>query len=113
MAAAEPRTMEEYIPLHLERYNRLVENFSNLAAKQARIDKAKGTFPAETVINPDVAVVARLRPLLEPELEAGFPQGVFCRPDAPGLMDAHELKRPVRGPPALPTLQVCPQFLEF
>lgn len=97
--------MEEYIPLHLERYNRLVENFSNLAAKQVRIDKAKGTFPAETVINPDVAVVARLRPLLEPELEAGFPQGVFCRPDAPGLMDAHELKRPVRGPPALPTLQ--------
>lgn len=98
--------MDEYILLHLNRYNGLVDRFNDVTTREALINKAKGMSVDEKNTNPDVAVVARLRPLLEAELKSGFPQGVFCRPDAAGIIDAHELKRPVRGPPALPTLQV-------
>lgn len=107
MANAEPRTMEEYIPLHAKRYQDLVARFDIAMGKQTPVNK-----PDEQNANADVAVIARLRPLLEAELDSGFPQGFFCRPNAAGVLDAHELKRPIRGPPILPTLQVrlppCP-----
>jgi kinesin family member 2/24 len=101
MANTEPRTMEEYIPLHAKRYQDLVARFDIATGKKASVNK-----PDEQSANVDVAVVARLRPLLEAELDSGFPQGFFCRPNAAGVLDAHELKRPIRGPPILPTLQV-------
>lgn len=106
MPAIEPQAMEEYIPLHLKRYESLVGHFANTTAKKALVDKSKGKLADEQSINPDIFVVARVRPLLEVEINSGFPQSVFCRPNTAGLLDVHDLKRPVRGPPALPTLQV-------
>lgn len=93
--------MEEYIPLHAKRYHDLVARFDIATGKQTPVNK-----PNEQSANANVAVIAKLRALLEAELDAGFPQGVFCRPNAAGVLDAHELKRPIRGPPILPTLQV-------
>ncbi|PHH50498.1 Diatom spindle kinesin-1 [Ceratocystis fimbriata CBS 114723] len=42
-------------------------------------------------------VAARLRPLLPAELASCLPQGVFPRPGMPGVLDVHELRRPVKG----------------
>lgn len=89
--------MEQYILEHADRYRMLARSF-----------KPPGTRAGtgSDAVNPDVTVAARLRPLLNDELSTGMPQGVFLRTSHDGVLDVHELKRPIRGPPALPTLKV-------
>lgn len=102
--------MDNYILEHATRYKSLVERFDQDTAKKTLSNASKPQTQRDKDLgentNPDVVVAARLRPLLENELAAGFPQGVFLRDKVSGKFDAHELKRPIRGPPALPTLQV-------
>jgi kinesin family member 2/24 len=101
-------TTEEYILHHAKRYQKLVAHFDGEVVKETLDSRERSNKDGggEENANADVVVAARLRPLLEAELAAGFPQGVYCRRKTAGSIDAHDLKRPVRGPPALPTLQV-------
>lgn len=89
--------MDDYILEHAERYRTLVSRFKPQKEKPQ---------DGNTTLNPDVTVAARLRPLPAEEASSGVPQGVFSRPTTTGTIDVHELKRPIRGPPALPTLKV-------
>ncbi|KAJ9134275.1 Kinesin-like protein [Pleurostoma richardsiae] len=88
---------EQFIVEHAARFQSLVSGFKPPSSPRAA---AETTAP-----NPDMIVSARLRPLLEEETAAGFPAAVFPRKTQAGKIDVHELKRPIRGPPALPTLK--------
>lgn len=89
--------MEDYLVEHASRYKSLVAGF-------------KPTNRAQNVAiateNPDTIIVSRLRPLLQDEIAGRVPQAVFERPGTSGILDVHELKKPIRGPPALPTIRV-------
>ncbi len=89
--------MDQYLLEHANRYTSLVRGFKPDQKQKVVTDAG----------NPDVVVAVRLRPLLPDEVNNGINQGVFIRPNINGLFDVHELKRPIRGPPALPTLRVC------
>ncbi|KID82806.1 kinesin motor domain containing protein [Metarhizium guizhouense ARSEF 977] len=51
--------------------------------------------------SPDVVVCARIRPLLEEDVAAGFPCAVFPRVARPGIIDIHDLYNHPRGRPIL------------
>ncbi|VUC28483.1 unnamed protein product [Clonostachys rosea] len=84
--------MDQYILDNVDRFHKLVQRWKPQPASKQR-SSAQGS----TESNPNMIVAARLRVLLKDELELGLPQAVFPRPSAPGVLDIHELKRPVRG----------------
>ncbi|KAH8168732.1 kinesin motor domain-containing protein [Sarocladium implicatum] len=77
------------------------------AARHQNLIKALKTKPkpsnatTTTQANPDVIVCARIRPLLDHELAIGSVPGIFPRKGAPNVVDIHELRQMVRGPPTL------------
>lgn len=89
--------MEEFLVQNAKRYQALVKAFKPGASTQTSTEAKSST-------NPDIVVSTRIRPLLEEEKSAGLSESVFPREAQPGVVDVHELRRPVRG---LPTLKVC------
>lgn len=87
----------DYAVQHAQRYKALVAAFKPIVPA----DKSD-----RTTENSDVIVASRLRPLLQDEILSRVPQGVYERQGPGGTLDVHELKRPIRGPPALPTIKV-------
>jgi len=87
--------MEQFLLDNADRYRKLVGAFKTPVA-------AKKTGGDNEVVNPDMVVAARIRPLLDEEDERGFPPAVFPRKNS-NVIDIHDLRRPVRG---LPTLNV-------
>lgn len=61
---------------------------------------APGAAVAEETSS-DMVVSARVRPLLDQDIDAGFPCAVFPRPDQPGVADVHDLYNHPRGRPVL------------
>lgn len=61
---------------------------------------APGAAAAEET-SPDMVVSARVRPLLDQDIAAGFPCAVFPRPETPGVADVHDLYNHPRGRPVL------------
>jgi kinesin family member 2/24 len=49
----------------------------------------------------DMVVSARIRPLLDEDLAAGFPCAIFPRSDQSGAVDIHDLYNHPRGRPIL------------
>lgn len=92
--------MEEFLVQNAKRYQTLVKAFKPGASTQT-------SAATNTSTSPDIVVSARIRPLLDEEASAGFSESVFTREAQPGVVDVHELRRPVRG---LPTLKVRPVF---
>ena len=86
--------MEEFLVQNAERYQALVRAFKPGASTQASPETGSST-------SPDIVVGTRIRPLLDEETSGGFSRSVFPRESQPGVVDVHELKRPVRGPPNL------------
>ncbi|KAK7219976.1 hypothetical protein V2G26_007979 [Clonostachys chloroleuca] len=84
--------MDQYILENVDRFHKLVQRWKPQPASKQR-SSAQGSTEA----NPNMIVAARLRVLLKDELDLGLPQAVFPRPSVPGVLDIHELKRPVRG----------------
>ncbi|KAK8931546.1 Diatom spindle kinesin-1 [Metarhizium anisopliae] len=56
---------------------------------------------ATETTSPDVVVCARIRPLLDEDVAAGFPCAVFPRVARPGIIDIHDLYNHPRGRPIL------------
>jgi len=81
-----------------------VDDFNSLVA---RINKALATMPvdkkkANMRRNDDTIIAARVRPLLEDEIENGQVEGSIVRSD--GLVDLHAM---ALGLPGGPKLRVC------
>ncbi|KAL2885206.1 hypothetical protein HOO65_080156 [Ceratocystis lukuohia] len=83
--------MDQYLLSNIERFLTLVQRFKPPALSRTT------SLSELTGLNPDMIVAARLRPLLPAELASCLPQGVFPRPGMPGVLDVHELRRPVKG----------------
>lgn len=84
--------MEAFLHQHAPRFQRYVEAFKppkpTAKAGAQRLDP-----------NAAMVVTARIRPLLSDEDE--LPPAIFARASEPGVVDVHELRQPVRGPPVL------------
>lgn len=89
--------MEDFLVQNAKRYQALVKAFKPGASTQT-------STATDASTSPDIVVSTRIRPLLDEEASAGFSESVFPRDAQPGVVDVHELRRPVRG---LPTLKVC------
>ncbi|KAK2596647.1 hypothetical protein QQS21_006268 [Conoideocrella luteorostrata] len=84
--------MEAFITSNLDRYQWLL--------KRAKLE-GKTAAPPNAVSAVDNIVCVRVRPLSEEETNEGLPASIFARPDEPGVIDAHELRRAIRGQPTL------------
>ncbi|KAJ6440615.1 kinesin motor domain-containing protein [Purpureocillium lavendulum] len=83
-------TMEEFYLANADRFRALLQRTKLETPRQPA-----GTIPASR----DVTVVARIRPLGADE--GGFPEAIFARQKTEDTIDAHELRKAVRGPPVL------------
>ncbi|KND86582.1 Kinesin-like protein KIF2C [Tolypocladium ophioglossoides CBS 100239] len=86
--------MEEFLISNAERYRSLVQ--------KAKLAPPRPT-PGGASASRDIIVSARIRPLSAEESAAGFPEALFPRAGTAAALDAHELRRAVRGPPVLKT----------
>lgn len=84
--------MDQFFLDHAQRYQELVNRFKPTLVKSKTSNEES---------NPDIIIATRLRPMLDDEKEGGQLIGAFPRNNAPGVIDLHELRRPVRGPPPL------------
>ncbi|KAF5548715.1 diatom spindle kinesin 1 [Fusarium mexicanum] len=84
--------MDQFFLDHAQRYQELVNRFKPAPIKSKTSNEES---------NPDITIATRLRPMLDDEKEGGQLIGAFPRNNAPGVIDLHELRRPVRGPPPL------------
>lgn len=77
------------------------------AALYRKLVKAANRTPPPRIANvgtetsPDMIVSARIRPLLEEDIAAGFPCAVFPRSEEAGVVDVHNLYNHPRGRPIL------------
>lgn len=55
--------------------------------------------PTQQATSPDIIVSARVRPLLDEDVQAGFPGAIFPHPS--GLVDIHDLYNHPRGRPII------------
>ncbi|KAF4450841.1 hypothetical protein F53441_6064 [Fusarium austroafricanum] len=90
--------MDQFFLDHSQRYQELVKRFKPSPIKSK-------TNSEES--NPDITIATRIRPMLDDEKEGGQLIGAFPRNNAPGVIDLHELRRPVRGPPPLVSSNYC------
>lgn len=79
-------------------YKRLLKEHSTKAASQT--PKAVTPKLSETC-NPNMIVAARIRPLAEEDVVAGFPNAMFPFPGETGELDVHDLYNHPRGRPVL------------
>jgi kinesin family protein 2/24 len=84
--------MDQFFLDNAQRYQELVNRFKPAPTK------AK---PSSDESNPDITIATRIRPMLDEEREGGQISGVFPRNNLPGVVDLHELRKRVRGPPTM------------
>ncbi|UNI15936.1 hypothetical protein JDV02_002420 [Purpureocillium takamizusanense] len=82
--------MEDFYIEHADRFRALIKRVKLEPPRQPA-----GGVPASR----DISVVARIRPPAADEND--FPEAIFARATPPGTIDAHELRKAVRGPPVL------------
>lgn len=85
------RIMEEFLLQHADRHQQLIRQFK---PKPRPIEGGP-------VTSPNITVATRIRPLLNEETASGQVPAVFARFGESGVVDLHELRRVVRGPPPL------------
>lgn len=85
--------MEQLMIDNADRFRKLVSEYK---PKPRNAKESTTTSATENII-----VSTRIRPLLEDELSAGFPAGVLVRDGENGVVDVHELRQRVRGPPTI------------
>ena len=84
-----------------------MDNFllENAARHQLLVARFKPSYVAQTVnnggTNSNIVVATRIRPMLEEEVASGQVVAAFPRDDSNGVVDIHQLRRVVRGPPPL------------
>jgi len=88
--------MEPFFIEYAQHHRKLVAGFQPKPKPQAKSQPA-----GEKVTSRDMVVTTRLRPLLSDEETAGFTPAVFVRPREPGVVDMHEMRKAIRGPPLL------------
>ncbi|KAF4990720.1 hypothetical protein FGRMN_8305 [Fusarium graminum] len=90
--------MDQFFLDNAHRYQELVKRFKPAPIKT----KSNGDEP-----NPDITIATRIRPMEDEEREQGQLSGVFPRKNLPGVIDLHELRKRVRGPPLLVSSDFC------
>ncbi|KAF5660397.1 diatom spindle kinesin 1 [Fusarium heterosporum] len=90
--------MDQFFLDNAHRYQELVNRFKPAPIKT----KSNGDEP-----NPDITIATRIRPMMDDEREQGQLSGVFPRKNLPGVVDLHELRKRVRGPPLLVSSDFC------
>ncbi|KAK5654518.1 hypothetical protein OQA88_7147 [Cercophora sp. LCS_1] len=86
--------MDEFYRKNADLYESLVAKFEPPPVVRGRASDSGGSIP-------DMLVAARVRPLLDEDIAAGFPTAVFSRPTPPGVIDVHDLYNHPRGRPIL------------
>ncbi|KAM0196954.1 hypothetical protein ACHAPA_006131 [Fusarium lateritium] len=84
--------MDQFFLDNAQRYQELVNRFKPEPIK---------TKSSSDESNPDITIATRIRPMLDEEREGGQISGVFPRNNLPGVVDLHELRKRVRGPPTM------------
>lgn len=85
--------MDQFLVDNVSQYKSLVGAFK----PTAKAGQEKGN----TTANPDVVVSTRIRPILAEESNSGLVSGVFPRSGEDGIVDIHELRKTIKGQPAL------------
>lgn len=88
--------MDQFYLDNIALYQTLVKAFR--PSPEPRIATTK---VATETTSPDLVVGARIRPLLNEDLAAGFPRAVFPRSAQTGVVDMHDLYNHPRGRPIL------------
>ncbi|KAJ5123044.1 hypothetical protein N7448_009141 [Penicillium atrosanguineum] len=83
--------MEEFLLQHADRHQHLIRQFK----PKPRPNEG------DPVTSPKITVATRIRPLLDEETASGQVPAAFARVGESGVVDLHELRRVVRGPPPL------------
>lgn len=93
--------MDQFLLDNTQAYEKLVGAFKPAAKPQDKKDGGRNT---------DIIIASRLRPMLEDEIAAGLVPGVLPRKDDDLNVDLHELRKTVRGTPALNVSAAGPMF---
>jgi kinesin family protein 2/24 len=83
--------MDDFLLQHAGRHQQLVRQFK----PKPRPNEG------DPVTTPNIAVATRIRPMLEEEMASGQVPAAFARAGESGVVDLHEIRRVVRGPPPL------------
>lgn len=83
--------MEQFLLSNAARHQSLVKAFKA---------KPHSSTDDDAVTSPNIVVATRIRPMLDHEVSSGQVVAAFPRGHG-GVVDLHELKRTVRGPPTL------------
>lgn len=86
--------MDQFYLKNVARYQALVKALKPVAA-------AASAEAATEMSSPDMVVSARIRPLLEDEIVAGYPCALFPQSSQKGMVDLHDLYNHPRGRPIL------------
>ncbi len=86
--------MDQFYLENASLYQKLVKAVKPTPASRA-------TDAATETPSPDMVVGARIRPLLDEDVAAGFPCAVFPRLNQSGAVDIHDLYNHPRGRPIL------------
>lgn len=95
--------MDNFYRTHAALYKTLIGRFR----------PAAGPRSESVAVNPLVTgttVSARIRPLLDEDIAAGFPCAIFPRAEQPGVVDIHDL---YNHPRWRPMLKVSRKFSQF
>lgn len=88
--------MEDFLLSNAARHQQLVRQFK---------PRPRATGGEDAITSPNIAVATRIRPMLDEEKSSGQVPAVFPRHrlllSEKGVVDLHELRRVVRGPPTL------------
>lgn len=84
--------MEQFLLSNAARHQSLVKAFKA---------KTHSSPDDDAITSPNIVVATRIRPMLDHELSSGQVVAAFPRDGNGGVVDLHELKRTVRGPPTL------------
>jgi len=83
--------MNEFLLQNADRHQQLVRQFK----PKPRPNEGN------PVTSPNISVATRIRPMLDEERSSGQVPAAFPRPGENGVVDLHELRKVVRGPPPL------------
>lgn len=91
-----PAIMDDFLKEHKAKFQALVAGYKpkDDASASKNAPRAAGT-------SADITVAARIRPVLDEETDEGALAAVFPRSGCPGTVDLHEIRKTVRGLPAL------------
>lgn len=92
--------MDRFYLDNAARYQRLVDAFRPASTGMSGLARVTEKLDSET-ISSDMVVSARIRPLLDDEIVAGFPCALLPRAAQAGVVDVHDLYNHPKGLPIL------------